>query len=973
MSEPRAKYGFDLLDKQHISELKTDAFVFEHSKSGAKLIYIPSEDTNKVFCITFRTPPADNTGCPHILEHSVLNGSRNYPSKSPFNELLKGSMHTFLNAMTASDKTMYPIASTNAKDYLNLMDVYLDAVLNPNIYDNPMILEQEGWHYELFEADADLNIKGVVYNEMKGAFSSPDMLLARLAQQSLYPDNAYGFESGGDPVSIPELCQETFTAFHKQYYHPANSFIFLYGDLDIDAALTMIDSKYLSHFEKTSVDSSIMIHEAFAQPKTLRFDYPIDEGKDSSNQHYLSLNFSCATVHEVKDIVGLTLLTDILMNSPASPLKQKLLESGLAEDSYCYVDTRALQPSLYLVCKNVNESNLETLEQVIYAELQRLSVEGIDKKIIEAAINSKEFYLREAQMQGFPTGLYYNMLISNSWLYGGDPFVYLRYEPLLEHLKTGLTNPYFESLITKYLLENKYRSKLVLIPQPGLNARKEQELKDHLAEVKAGMSSEEIENLIKHNQDLIAWQNSPDKTEDIAKIPFLNLRDVKKTSDPVPCVREVWKEFTLLKHELPTNGIVYFKAYFDLAHAEEEDLPWISLYTYLCGQVDTQKFSYAELANEIDINTGGISLGLNLVNDYLDPDKVIAKICLSGKAVKAKSDDLIFLATEYALKPVFADVQRIKKLLTELKTRLESGFLMAGHSLAVQRLLSPFSQYHKWQDISGGLTMYHFLVDLLQDFEAKAEAVVEELEWVQETFFTQQKLIISLTGGEDEISIAFAKLTPMLAEISTEAYTPIDQVLPAKDFNEAIYGPMQVQYCAKGGNFFRKGFSYSGKLRVLNNILRNEYLYNKIRVKGGAYGIISNFSISGFHYLVSYRDPNLEKTFDVYDSIPEYLRSFQCSARDMEKYIIGVISGLDYPNTPEQKGFNSDEDYITGFTHQDRQQIRDEIFATKVDDIRGYADLVGAIMVKKHICVVGNENRIKAAEGLFHKLTPIFK
>ncbi len=965
-------HGFVQKDTQPISELKTEALVFEHVKSGARLIFLKNDDPNKVFCATFKTPPEDHSGCPHILEHSVLNGSRNFPSKSPFMELVKGSMQTFLNAMTGSDRTMYPVASTNDKDFFNLMEVYLDAVFFPNIYDKPETLAQEGWHHELLDPNEEIVYKGVVYNEMKGAFSSPDVLLFKLNQQMQFPDNAYGFESGGDPKHIPELTHDKFCAFHSKYYHPSNSRIYLYGDLDLEPALQMINDKYLSKFDRTQIDSKIEPQKPFKAVKRVSIPYPVDAEADTSSGRYFSMNYTYGDVLDAPTVVAMEAMIDILMDSPASPLKQVILASGMTSDSYAYVDHRALQPTISIICKDVSEENTPKLEMLILSELQRIVRDGIDKKLIEATINSKEFALREAQMQGFPKGLMYGMMINSTWLFDGDPFVYLRYEPLMENLRKGLSEPMFEQLIEKTILSNKHASIIVMSPEPGLNDKVDLEIAEELRQYKASLSDAQIRDLVAYNEKLIAWQNEPDKAEDLDKIPFISLGDINPKAETIPLEIEPWKEFTLLKHNIKTNGIIYLRTYFDLAHAEETDLPWIALYSYLAGKLNTDAYGYAELANEIDINTGGINLGLSLYNDYLDPDLVIAKLQLSGKALVSKAQELINLATEFALKPVFDDKSRIMQLIREQSSRLESSFMMAGHSVAVQRLLSPMSQYANWSDKTSGLGYYHFLQNLIQGFDTNTDQIVEELEWVRKTFFTQHKLAISLTSDEEGIQQTFEYLHPVIASISPEAYQPIEQIHTAKDFNEAIYAPVNVQFCAKGGNFFRKGYSYTGKLKVLKSILMNDFLYNEIRVKGGAYGIMSNFNTTGQMYFVSYRDPNLEQTLETFDKVAEYLRNFQCSPRELEKYIIGEISTLDYPNTPSAAASISDDHYFTGFTQQDKQQIRDEVLATKAEDIAGFADMIEDLMSKNHYCVFGNEARIRAAEKLFDKITPVF-
>lgn len=972
MKKPALLHGFVLKDSQEIKELKLSANVYEHQKSGAQLIHLACEDTNKVFCVAFKTVPEDSTGCPHILEHSVLNGSRNYPAKNSFMELIKGSLHTFVNAMTASDMTIYPVASTNDKDFMNLSRVYMDAVFFPRIYEQPEILHQEGWHYELNDPDGELKIRGVVYNEMKGAYSSPDALLRYACNEAQFPDTTYGVSSGGDPEVIPQLSYEDFLQFHRKHYHPSNSKTVVYGDLDIDAMLEMMDADYLSHFDRDPVEVTVKEQQPFAKVLHKVVDYPIDEHKSPDGMYHLSLNYTWGHQKDMVETAAFSVLSELLLGSTASPLKRRIMESGLAGDSYPAASMDILQPSLSIVCKHVREENLKPLAKLIDDELKRIAKQGFDKKLIEAVLNSREFFYREGQLQNFPKGLYYTWMMLDPWMHGADPTFQLRFEPLLEELRKGLSEPYYEKLLEKALIKNKHHSLVTLKPVPGLLQKKETVLREQLAKRKAGMDEAEIEALVKFNQELQTWQMEEDSPEDIAKIPALSLEDIDRVAASYPTEVETWKEFTFLKHVVPTNGIVYLKAYFDMAHADEEDLPWLALYAYLAGKLDSERYSYSDLANEIDIHTGGVDLRFNLMNSYQDPDIILPKYIVSGKAVTAKSSKLMELAAEYALKPLFADHTRLRTLVRELKTRMESQMMYNSVTVAINRMFAPFSHIHKWRDHSGGLAFFHWLCELETRLDEDIEAIIGELEWVRKTFFTQSNLIISLTADEADIAEAFGHLVPVVANISSEAYEPTDHQFNTLNINEGIMAPVQVQFCAKGGNFFRKGYSYSGKLRVLNNVLSNEFLYKELRVKGGAYGAMSNFSLAGYQYFCSYRDPNLRETLDVYDRVPEFMRSFDCSKRDMEKYIIGDVSSLDYPKTPESVGAQGDEDYITGFTQADRQQIRDEVLSTTVADIRSYADMIEAIMTKNHFCVFGNEDKVKEAAELFDQLTPVY-
>ena len=971
MTKAQTKHGFVLKDSQEIAELKMRADMYEHVKSGAQLIHLACEDTNKLFCVGFKTVPTDSTGVPHIIEHSVLQGSRLFPAKNSFMELIKGSLNTFVNAMTSSDITLYPVASTNDKDFMNLSRVYMDAVFFPRIYEQPEILHQEGWHYELFDKGDELAIRGVVYNEMKGVYSSPDTLLRYASTEAQFPDTTYGVSSGGDPKHIPDLSYEAFLDFHRKHYHPSNSKTVLYGDLDIDAMLEMMDGDYLSHFDKDPVPVLVEKQEPFKQAIRVEKFYPAD-GQSGPGLCHLSLNYTWGVQTGADQVSSMDVMLDLLMNSSASPLKRKIMESGLAGDSYGSPNLDILQPTFGIVCKHVQEENIEPLIELINTELKRIVKEGFDKKLIEAALNSREFFYREAQMQGMPKGLYYAWTMYGPWIHGADPLDPLRFESLLQKLRKGLTEPYFEKLIETTMLNNPHHSIVVLKPKVGLLQEDDAKLREELAQRKAAMSDEEIEDLIKFNQDLQAWQMTKDDPEDLAKIPSLTLADINPNAESYPTEVETWEEFTLLKHEVNTNGIVYLKAYFDLAHADEDEIPWLALYAYLAGRLDSENYSFAELANEMDIHTGGINLRFNVSSDYQEPDKILPQFVLSGKAVTDKCEQLVQLTSEFALKPQFTDHQRLRTLIKELKNRMEAVIMMQGHTVAITRMFASFSQLYKWRDISNGLTFFHWLCELDRKMDEEMESVVEELEWVRKTFFTSHNLIISLTSDKTGIDKAFEHLVPMVATSSKEAYKPVEVPFETIKQAEGIAAPVQVNFVAKGGNFFYKGYSFSGKLRVVNNILSTDLLYQELRVKGGAYGAMSNFSPTGFLFFCSYRDPNLKETLDTYNRVPKMLRELTATEREMEKYIIGVISTLDRPKTPEQVGAQGDEDYITGYTQEDRQQLRTEVLDTTLADVHKAASLIEALMKNDHICVFGNEEKIKENADLFTKISSMY-
>jgi hypothetical protein len=966
-----ANGNYRLVKVKKVSEINSEVFVYEHVKTGARLLYIKNDDTNKVFSITFKTPPVDDTGCPHILEHSVLNGSKNFPAKNTFTELMKGSMKTFLNAFTASDKTSYPIASTNEQDFYNLMHVYLDAVLYPNIYDSADVLKQEGWHHELFKPEDPIVYRGVVYNEMKGAFSSPETVLFRKNQHVQFPDTPYGFESGGDPEAIPQLTWDDFKAFHTRLYHPSNSWIYLYGDLDIDKALAFIDEKYLSAFDKTVPDSDIPLQKPFEKPVKVEESYSIGEDENPEGKNILSLNFTCSTVLDVSTTTAMSTLKQILLDSAASPLKLAIQQSNLCADNFAYYDDSCLQPTLSIFCKNVKDENIEPLIQLIYGELERIAKDGIDKKLIEGIINIREFHLREAEMGGYPKGLFYNSVATKSWLHGGDPFSYLEFEPIVAELRKGLTEPMFEQLIDRYLLKNNHSSTIIMRPVRGLVKQTEEKAGKILAEYKASLTGQEISELIEDNKRLQHWQSIPDTPEDIEKIPFISLQDIKKEAEKLPLETEQTASYTLLKHDVFTNGVVYLSAYMDISHLNEEELNWLALINELIGSLDTENYSFGDISNEIYIHTGGVATELSLNTDFINPDNIVPKLAIRTKCVLSKVDKMLELAGELTFKTVFTNMERIHQLIREQMSGLQMSFMNAGHMTAIRRMLGQTSRLHKWQDMTQGMAMFSFLSELEKKMTSNPQEVADKLTQIARKALRRDNLIISLTSPEADINQVKGKLD-ILANLLTNsnAAAAAIEFSPVKK-NEGIIAPINVQFCAQGGNFLKAGFGYKGQMMVLENILRNDFLMQELRVKGGAYGIMVQFLQYGQMYFCSYRDPNLKETLDTYGKVADYLKSFDCSPRDFEKYIIGTMANLDRPLTPSQKGSNSDLHFLTNYSFADRQKLRDEVLGTKIEDIRAFADLVDAVMKQHQIAVFGTESKLRENSQLFDSLVPV--
>ena len=964
--------GFRLEEEKRIEDINSIAKIFYHEKSGARLFYLGNEDDNKVFSITFRTPPEDSTGVAHIVEHSVLCGSRKFPLKEPFVELVKGSLNTYLNAMTFPDKTMYPIASRNEKDFHNLMNVYLDAVFYPNIEKNPETLMQEGWHYELDDKDGEITYKGVVYNEMKGVFSSPDAILDQKVFETLFPETSYGVESGGDPDDIPNLTQEQFINFHKQYYHPANSYIFLYGDLDIEENLKFLDEAYLSNFEKNPVSSQITLQPAFSQKVEKTFNYPIAPDESIDDKTFMSMNFVLGQATDSEQCLAFQILEYLLLETPAAPLKKVLIEAGLGKDVVGTFVRSILQPTFGIIVAGTNEKEKEKFTDIVEKELNRLVVEGIDKKLIEACINIFEFTLREANYGSRPTGLVYNIKCMDSWLYDESPFLHLEYAATLEKIKSGLTTDYFEQLIKKYLLKNNHQALVILRPKHGVVEEKEAEVRQELANYKASLSADEIDKLIKQTAQLKRSQQTPDSPEALATIPLLDLADIETKADELPIIEKDEMGVPVLLHSLYTNEIAYVNMYFDTHLVPQEQVPYVYLLSEILGKIATQDYSYAELSNEVNIHTGGIGFDVTVFTENENDETYLPKFVVKGKSLVEKIPKLFGLFEQIIAHSQFSDSKRMQELVQEIKSNWDMNLFRRGQQIATNRVLSYFSPIAKYNEI-GMLQFYEFMADLEKNFATKSEELCANLNKVSKLIFTKEKLLVSVTVEEKNYSkfqVSFSDFYKCLPSVAA----PVAQYQFETTLrNEGLMTTGKVQYVVKGANFRKLGYSYTGSLKVLETILRYDYLWTRVRVQGGAYGGFAKFERNGNMVFGSYRDPNLKETLTVYDEMPAYLRDFTVDEREMTKYIIGTMSQLDTPLTSSQKGERATSQYIRKISQAKIQEERNEILATKQTDIFKLADLVQEAMKQNYLCVFGNEQKIKENKDLFTAMTNVLK
>lgn len=963
---------YDLIKEEELKGIQSKGYLMRHKKSGARVLLIENDDENKVFSIGFRTPPSDSTGVPHIMEHSVLCGSKNFPAKDPFVELVKGSLNTFLNAMTYPDKTVYPVASCNDKDFQNLMHVYMDAVLYPNIYEHEETFRQEGWSYKLDSADDKLSYNGVVYNEMKGAFSSPEGVLDRVVLNTLFPDTSYANESGGDPEVIPELTYEQFLDFHRTYYHPSNSYIYLYGDMDMEEKLCWLDREYLCHYEKKVVDSEIHLQEAFSEMKELEMPYSIASDESEDENTYLSYNKVIGTSLDRELYLAFEILDYALLSAPGAPLKKALTDAGIGQDIMGSYDNGIYQPIFSVIAKNADADQKDNFIEVIENVLTDIVKNGMDQKALEAGINYHEFRYREADFGNYPKGLMYGLQIMDSWLYDDDkPFIHIEALDTFAFLKKQVGTRYYEDLIQKYLLDNTHGAIVIVKPEKGRTARMDAELDARLQEYKASLSDEEIREMVSRTKKLEEYQSEPESEEALERIPVLNREDISREIDPIFNEEMNLAGVPVVFHEIETNGIGYVDVMFDLSGVSAEELPYVGILQSVLGIIDTENYGYGELFNEINMHTGGIGTSLELYNDVTNIREKVFKATfeIKGKALYPKLEKTFEMMGEILTASKLNDTKRIKEILAMTKSRLSMKFQSSGHTTAALRALSYASPSAKFKDMTNGIDFYQKIVDLSEHFEEEKESITATLINLTKKLFRPDNMMISYTASKEGMD----GLEKMIANLSERLYKEVPEETPCiihcEKKNEGFKTASKVQYVARTGNFIDNGAAYTGALQILKVILSYDYLWQNIRVKGGAYGCMSNFNRIGEGYFVSYRDPNLKRTIEVYEGIVDYLKNFTVSDRDMTKYIIGTISNIDQPMTPATKGERSMNLYMNKISADMIREERSQILDATQDDIRALYRVVEAVLKADQLCVVGSEDKIEENKELFKTVT----
>ena len=963
--------NYSLEQHKTLDELHGEGYLLRHKKTGARVLLVENDDSNKVFHIGFRTPPCDDSGVAHILEHSVLCGSRKFPSKDPFVELAKGSLNTFLNAMTYSDKTVYPIASCNAKDYHNLMHVYLDAVFYPNIYQKDEILKQEGWHYEMDGQDGELKFNGVVYNEMKGVYSSADSVLERKIQAALLKDTPYAFESGGDPDAIPTLTREAFLDFHSKYYHPSNSYIYLYGDVDFAAELAFIDEEYLSHFEEKKVDSEIARQKPYASPVLVKDTYSVSEEEEEEGI-YLSYNVVAGQNGSNEEMMALQILDYVLFSMPGAPVKKELIEKGLGKDVDSYFDGGIQQPIFSLTVKNAPVGKEAEFVRTVEEALRRQADQGLNKKAILSTINSFEFKYREADFGRFPKGLIYGLNFLNTWLYDDEKAMDLADSvPVLMELKKKVDQGYFEDLIRRYFLDNTHKAYVYLYPEAGKNERMERQLKEQLARVKASLTKKQLYLLAEDSRRLKEFQETPSTQEELEKIPLLDLKDISR--DVLPFSNEELELAGLpaVAHRYDTNGIYYMNFTFDSSELPEELIPYATLLVEIFRYVDTQNYSYNELATEIGLKIGGLSFTTGITPLIWKKDGYRPYFSIRLKCLEEQIADGMDLLKEVLFNTRLDDSRRMKEIISELVTKMETKIPESGHTYALNRALSYVQPMMYYKEIAEGITFFQFIKDMDRHYDQRKELLTRQLNRTLHCIFRKENLQLSLTGNFDFASRLSGELETFTDLLFTmPCVKAVPAMLPSRK-NEGFKTSSKVQYVAAAGCFEKEGQEYTGALRVLRTIFSYDYLWVNVRVTGGAYGCMCGFSPNGYGYFTSYRDPNLTETLDVYKKAGEYLRNFDIHDRDMTKYIIGTISSMDQPMGPSALGSRSFSAYQSGMTLEMIRKEREQVLNTTQEEIRKLAPYIESIMEADAICTIGGEKKITEAGEVFGTITSL--
>ena len=955
-------HGFELIDERDIPEINSHVRLFRHIKTGARLLSVENDDENKVFGVGFRTPPEDDTGIAHILEHSVLAGSRKYRVKEPFVELIKGSLNTFLNAFTYPDRTVYPVASQNLKDFYNLIDVYMDAVFYPLL--RPLTFRQEGWHYEI-DDEGNLSYKGVVFNEMKGVYASPDSVLGESIQHSLFPDTIYRLDYGGHPQHIPDLTYEQFKSFHDAYYHPANAWIYFYGDDEPEKRLKVMN-KWLRDFGPEKVDSHVEAQPRWTEPRALR--QPFMAGEDSKS--FVTVNWLLDETGDAEETLALNVLNHILMGTPASPLRKALIDSGLGEDvAGGGLEDELRQHFFAAGLKGTSEDKADAIEKLIFDTLQQLADEGIDRKTVEASLNTIEFMLREMNTGRFPRGLLLYIRALAFWLYDADPMAPLAFEEPLNHVKKQALEGegYFEGLIRRYFLENPHRTRLILYPDADLKQEWEEKEAARLADEKARMTERDLARIKKEMEALRHLQEDPDDPEALAAIPRLKLKDLDKKVRTIPTEEQILADGKLLYHDLATNGILYLDAAMNLAALPAELIPYMPLYARALVHMGNEEEDFVSLSQRIGSKTGGITT-TTLLGTSLDERQPVTRLVVRGKATVEHAGDLADILRDILLTTQFDDKERFRQILLEEKARQESSLIPMGHLIVNNRLRAHFTVADWLNEQMSGVSYLFFLRDLIEHLDDVWPETLANLRRINDLLVGRGNVLWNVTLDEQGWSQSQDAVASLIQAIPDRQSAMTSWRMADLPEREGLTIPSQVNYVAKGASLYDVGYKLDGSVFAIDTFLRTSWLWEQVRMKGGAYGAFSIFDYrSGVFDFISYRDPNLLDTLAAYDATADFLKEVALHKDELVKSVIGAIGKMDAYQLPDAKGYTALTRYLMGESDDFRQQLRDQLMDVRTSDFRAFGDVPAELNKIGHIVVLGGEEAIADAN---HQLTP---
>ena len=975
---------YETVFEKEVPDLSSKAYLLRHKKTKARVFILDNDDDNKVFYIGFRTTPKDSTGVPHIMEHSVLCGSDKYPLKDPFVELAKGSLNTFLNAMTYPDKTVYPVASRNDKDFANLMSVYMDAVFHPAIYKNPEIMRQEGWSYKIEACEDPIEYNGVVYNEMKGVFSSPSGVMEREILSSLFPDTTYGVESGGDPDFIPDLTYEAFIDFHKTYYHPSNSFIYLYGDMDFEERLNWLDSEYLSRYDYLEVPSEVSRQAPFEKMKTVVKDYAITDDEDEKDNAYLAYSIVCGDNLDRAKYYAMQMIEYALVDTQGAPVRKRLLDEGIGVDIDPVYENSIYQPYFSIEAKGANAGQAERFLEIINEEFKKAADEGLDLNSLKASLNSLKFKYKEADFGGYPKGLIYGLSAFDSWLYDENaPLSHIEANETFDFLEKNLETGYFEGLIKEYLIDNPHSSLVILRPKKGLAAENAKALSEKLAAYKASLSDEEIQRLVDDTKALAAFQEEEETEQALESIPLLEREDIDRNAPAYSNEERSAAGLPVVFHNYNTNGIAYINMYFDANDISKELLPYLGLIKSLVSFVDTENYTYAQLNNEINTVTGGLGAGAGVYTDRIYRDKYSLLADVQMRVLYENIDPAFDLLEEILFTGNYKDEKRLKEIISELKSQLAESLLASGHVAASLRASSYNSESSYLKEQINGIEFYKFIERLEKNFDDEKEKLISSFETILEKIIAKDCVLIGITADEEGYKRAAARLEAFAKKLPEGSGKTVPVAKRHYDFagmglslnkaNEAFKTSGTVNYISRAGNYAENGKNYNGAINVFYTIMRYEYMWFNIRMQGGAYGCMCSGSVSSDLMFVTYRDPNIARSNDVFEGIPEYLENFDVSPREMTKFVIGTMSTVDSPLTPCAKGARDMAAYFAGTKYEDVQRAREQIIDCTAKDIRSFAPMIRAILDEGNIACVGSEKKIEEDKDLFDNVRSLFE